>query len=232
MLKYKTQPDKNQPIDSSRLLAAVKVALFNQIFISTPTSIAIFYIRQHLGASCHPDKLPTLLIVLLDLAIFTLVEEIGFYYTHRFVHWGPLYKSIHKKHHEWTAPVGVVSIYAHPVEYALSNVMPLVLGPTLMTSHLLTTWIWFTMAVMTTIIHHSGYHLPFFPSNEFHDFHHLKFTCNYGLTGWLDYLHGTDKLYSNTVQKRRDHINFNVRPLAWSTRTDSDSNAASNKRSN
>jgi len=39
----------------------------------------------------------------------------------RLVHLPLLYKHIHKKHHEWTAPIGVVSIYAHPLEHIVSG---------------------------------------------------------------------------------------------------------------
>lgn len=45
----------------------------------------------------------------------------------RLVHLPLLYKQIHKKHHEWTAPVGVVSMYAHPVEHIVSGSLTLTL---------------------------------------------------------------------------------------------------------
>lgn len=41
--------------------------------------------------------------------------------SHRLIHHPLLYKHIHKKHHEWTAPVGIVSIYAHPIEHVVSS---------------------------------------------------------------------------------------------------------------
>lgn len=41
----------------------------------------------------------------------------------RLVHLPLLYKHIHKKHHEWTAPIGVVSIYAHPLEHIVQPVL-------------------------------------------------------------------------------------------------------------
>ena len=81
---------------------------------------------------------------------------------------------IHKTHHEWTAPIGIVSIYAHPLEHAVANLMPPALGPLLLGSHLATAWLWFALAIMSTTVAHSGYHLPFFPSPEAHDYHHLK----------------------------------------------------------
>lgn len=53
-------------------------------------------------------------------------------------------------------------------------------------------WLWTTLAITNSMNSHSGYHFPFFPSPEAHDFHHLKFNQCYGVLGILDYLHGTD----------------------------------------
>lgn len=92
----------------------------------------------------------------------------------RLLHHPALYKEIHKLHHEWTAPVGVVSIYAHPIEHVLANLVPAVAGPLLMGAHVAMLWLWLGIVIVTTVIHHSGYHFPFMSSPEFHDFHHLK----------------------------------------------------------
>ncbi len=53
-------------------------------------------------------------------------------------------------------------------------------------------WLWISTAVFSTLISHSGYHLPFLPSSEAHDYHHAMFNQCFGFTGVLDYLHGTD----------------------------------------
>ncbi|EOD17797.1 hypothetical protein EMIHUDRAFT_102488 [Emiliania huxleyi CCMP1516] len=54
-------------------------------------------------------------------------------------------------------------------------------------------------------VHHSGFRLPwhFGPDEQpdFHDFHHQKFTCNYGHLGILDALHGTSKMYLDHCAK-------------------------------
>jgi hypothetical protein len=60
----------------------------------------------------------------------------------------------------------------------------------------------------------AGYHLPFLPSNEMHDFHHLVFNENFGTTtvGFLDWFHGTDK----TWRKRGTHVRHHV---LWGTKS-------------
>ena len=55
----------------------------------------------------------------------------------------------------------------------------------------------YSLVIINTLIGHSGYHLPFLPSSEAHDFHHLRFNVNYGTLGILDYLHGTDVQFRN-----------------------------------
>jgi len=92
----------------------------------------------------------------------------------RLLHHPYLYRRVHKMHHEWTAPIGVTSIYAHPIEHVFSNMLPPVLGPLLMGSHFATALLFFVLALVSTTISHCGYHFPFLPSPEAHDFHHQK----------------------------------------------------------
>ncbi|KAI8798362.1 fatty acid hydroxylase domain-containing protein 2 [Biomphalaria glabrata] len=204
ILTYKIQPEKNRPLLMTDFLKALKVALFNQIFVGIPVLSCTVSTMRWMGSTWSAEELPSVNRVLLELAVFAVVEEIGFYYSHRLLHHPRLYKYIHKKHHEWTAPVGIVSIYAHPVEHVFANLVPPGLGPILMGSHLFTAWLFWAIAIVSTTIDHSGYRLPVFLSPDFHDFHHLKFNTNYGVLGILDRLHGTDALFRKHTLDDRD----------------------------
>ncbi|XP_074460559.1 fatty acid hydroxylase domain-containing protein 2 [Larus michahellis] len=213
--RYRIQLGKNDPVDTKKLRQAIYVALFNQFFISLPMLVPMFSVMKWWG-NTFSKELPTFRWFLVELSIFTLIEEILFYYTHRLVHLPLLYKHIHKKHHEWTAPIGVVSIYAHPAEHMLSNTLPVLTGPMIMGSHIVSITAWLSLALVITSISHCGYHLPFLPSPEFHDFHHLKFNQCYGVLGVLDYLHGTDTAFRKTKAYERHRVLLSFTPLSES----------------
>lgn len=213
LLNYKVQPDKNTPLSLSDLKKIAKRVLFNQIIVGLPVSFLSFYVMKWRGCATN-GGLPTFQWVLLEITVFSLIEELGFYYSHRLLHHPSIYKHIHKIHHEWTAPVGLVAVYAHPIEHIMSNMLPPIVGPIVMGSHLATAWLWFALVLVSTTIAHSGYHFPFLPSPEAHDFHHLKFNQNYGVLGFLDRLHGTDNLFRASAAYQRHVLLLSCVPLS------------------
>ena len=79
----------------------------------------------------------------LDVMMFLVIEEILFFYSHYALHkFRFLYVNIHKKHHEWQSTVAYASIYAHPIEHVVSNLLPPAIGPILCGSHVATAWLW------------------------------------------------------------------------------------------
>lgn len=68
-----------------------------------------------------PQGGPTCSPLLSDLLGMEGKELTATNYLSRLFHHPKLYKKIHKKHHEWTAPIGVVSIYADPIEHVVNT---------------------------------------------------------------------------------------------------------------
>jgi len=212
MRQYKIQPGTNQPIERNKLKNLILVVLFNWFVIQPVFSYSMWFLHDWRGMP-NMRVLPSFQRVLAELIVCVLVEEVMFYYSHWLLHHKKVYKYIHKKHHEWTASVGLTSLYAHPVEHILSNLLPPAIGPLLLSSHVATSWLWFCLALTSTLNSHSGYHLPFLPSPEAHDYHHLKFNQCYGVLGILDYLHGTDKGFRASKEYERHIMLLDTTPL-------------------
>ncbi|XP_061188759.1 fatty acid hydroxylase domain-containing protein 2-like [Saccostrea echinata] len=212
ILKYKIQKGKNLMIEKRRLWDLFNNILLNSTAILLPGAVVFYFLLKWRGSDLTFTP-PSISSFFLHFSGFIVIEEIGFYYAHRLLHSSFFYKRIHKKHHEWTAPVGLTAVYAHPVEMLISNLIPFLCGPVVFASNLVTSLWWFAIAFTVTIIHHSGYHLPLLPSPEFHDFHHLKFTGNYGVLGVLDRLHGTDKLFRESSRYKKHRVIFSAATL-------------------
>jgi fatty acid hydroxylase domain-containing protein 2 len=63
---------------------------------------------------------------------------------------------------------------SHPVENLISNMWPIFGVFQFLDCHATTYILWISVSIVTTLTDHSGHHLPFLHSSEFHDFHHLQ----------------------------------------------------------
>merc|ERR1711973_1047411 len=97
------------------------------------------------------------------------------FYGHWALHTKWLYAPIHKKHHEWKSTVALASSYSNPIEFVLTGAFPGTLVQILIRPHVTSIWIYRLIYNFYTLNNHSGYHLPFLPSSESHDYHHAKF---------------------------------------------------------
>jgi fatty acid hydroxylase domain-containing protein 2 len=187
--RFKIQKDRVVSAKAIRWCALV--VLFNQVVLALPLQMVLYSTFERFGMNADAE-LPSLWVSLARMSLFVLANEVMFFYGHWMLHHRALYKSIHRMHHDFRAPFCMACEYAHPIEFVLGNVIPVVAGPLLTGAHVYELWAWLTIALLSTISGHSGYCMPFgIGDSRIHDSHHRVYANAYGSIGLLDWLHGT-----------------------------------------
>ena len=124
----------------------------------------------------NPDVryVPTTVDTFVTLMLCMLGHDFVFYHGHKLLHHRSIYKYIHKKHHEWQAPIAAAAEYAHPIEHVITGLFSASVGLIITAAPIPVMWLWFTWLGFQVQNDHSGYHFPLMFSPEFHDYHHLK----------------------------------------------------------
>lgn len=158
---------------------------------------------------------PSFFTMAYQIGIFFVLEDAWHYWNHRALHWGPLYRHVHKLHHQYSAPFGLAAEYASPIEVMLLGIgsigVPIVWCALTKDLHILTMYVWISLRLIQAIDAHSGYEfpwslhhfLPFWAGADHHDMHHEQFVGNYASSfRWWDHVLGTEsKSRSMTKQK-------------------------------
>jgi sterol desaturase/sphingolipid hydroxylase (fatty acid hydroxylase superfamily) len=123
-----------------------------------------------------------------DFVLGAFMTDILFYTCHRILHLPMFYKRYHMKHHKIVAPIGISALYTTPIDLYVGSLIPIYLPMILLSAHPYTIKIWIILTTANSVIMaHSGFKIM----ADFHDYHHEKFTKNYGMNLFMDYLMGT-----------------------------------------
>jgi len=126
-----------------------------------------------------------------SIAFMIVVHDAYFYWTHRLLHWKPLFRRVHRIHHESINPSPWSAFSFHPIEAVISfGIIPLIVF-TIPFHVSAVKWFLIYMTVLN-VMGHLGYEL--FPrgftrhwltwwhnTSTHHNLHHRRVHCNYSL---------------------------------------------------
>lgn len=140
----------------------------------------------------------------LSVLAYLAAHDSWFYWTHRAMHWPPLYKRIHAVHHASRPPTAWAAMSFHPWE-AVTGAIVIPALVFIIPIHV--AMLGMVLAIMTImgVTNHMGWEI--FPkwlvhgrlgqgliTASHHELHHQKYQCNYGLYfRFWDQLCGTDR---------------------------------------
>lgn len=193
-----------------------KQVLFSHFTIELPAIWLFHPMAESIGMTTWQVPFPSWKTQLPQIAFFFVFEDMCHFFAHQALHYGPLYRHIHKLHHKYSAPFGLAAEYAHPAEVFILGTGT-IMGPLLWcyflgNLHIITVYAWITLRLFQAIDAHSGYDfpwslqriIPFWSGADHHDFHHMAFTNNYSTSfRWFDRAFGTDDKY-RAYRKRMD----------------------------
>jgi len=126
-----------------------------------------------------------------SIGLMIVMHDTYFYWTHRLMHWKPLFKWVHKTHHLSTNPTPFAAYAFHPLEAVVEiGIIPLIAFT--IPYHRSAMTVFSLYALLLNVIGHLGYEL--FPkgfashrlfkwhnTSTHHNMHHRLVKCNYGL---------------------------------------------------
>ncbi|KAH6688002.1 C-4 methylsterol oxidase [Plectosphaerella plurivora] len=211
--KYKIQPQKMPTLKEQ--WECTYYVLFSHFTVELPQ----IWLFHPLATWCGMEfgvPFPPAWKIAMQISIFFVMEDTWHYWFHRLFHYGPLYRSVHKLHHYYSAPFGLAAEYASPIE-VMALGMGIVGSPILWVAvtkdmHLFTMYLWIVLRLFQAIDAHSGYDfpwslrhfMPFWAGADHHDLHHEKFIGNYASSfRWWDYMLDTEA-GAEANKKRRE----------------------------
>ena len=80
--RYKIQETVNAPVSKAKYIKTVKLVAFNSLVTNLLFTVVVYPISKWRGTP-FGYELPSFYRVIIDLAVFALCLEVGFYYSHR-----------------------------------------------------------------------------------------------------------------------------------------------------
>ena len=101
---------QEKSVTNAQIWKCTKVVLLTHFTCEFPLIYLFHPICCYFGMATYQVPFSPVALMAAQIAFFFVFEDMFHYFAHRALHWGPLYKNIHKLHHEFSAPIGLVSL--------------------------------------------------------------------------------------------------------------------------
>ena len=199
--------EKNKIQTATRAEASIKREIawsLSTVFIfSLLATLGVYWIDQGYTKVYFSIQERGRIYFVLSILAYLVLHDTYFYWIHRFMHWRPVFKRVHRVHHLSHTPSPFASLSFSPAEAVLQfgiNLIVIFLIPL----HPLAIVIFAIYNTMINTAGHTGFEIvpDFLSRNRFlkygltvthHDMHHSRMNCNYGLCFvFWDRLMGTE----------------------------------------
>lgn len=106
---------EEDPVQIKRALKWSAISLLGNAILTTPFHLAVAYGWSEVYWDID-DQPWGWGWVLVSMGIYLIVTETMIYWVHRALHWGPLWKYIHKPHHSFKTPTSFVGVAFNPLD--------------------------------------------------------------------------------------------------------------------
>lgn len=184
--------------------------------------------KHHLTRIYEPINKFGYLYYFASIGLMILIHDTYFYWTHRFMHWKPIFKWVHKIHHLSLNPTPFAAYAFHPLEaFVEIGFIPLIAFTVPYHRSAMTVFAIYT--ILLNVVGHLGYEL--FPkgfanhklfkwhnTSTHHNMHHRLTKYNYGLYfNFWDRMMGTNHPHYeesfNEIVEQRDQSKLTVNQM-------------------
>jgi sterol desaturase/sphingolipid hydroxylase (fatty acid hydroxylase superfamily) len=173
------------------IIREIKYSFFTILIFGVVILLVIWASKNGLTRVYEPINKYGYTYYFFSIGLMIFIHDAYFYWTHRLMHWRPLFKWVHKTHHLSVNPTPFAAYAFHPVE-ALIEIGIIPLMAFTIPHHGSAITIFSLYSLLLNVMGHLGYEL--FPkgfashwlfkwhnTSTHHNMHHRLVKCNYGL---------------------------------------------------
>jgi len=190
------------PVSSTQVRRELLSSVTSLIIIGL-MGLAMYGLAQSGMSRLYSDNRYGAVWFVVSIPVMLVIHDTYFYWMHRFMHWKPVFKHVHRLHHMSRDPSPLCAFTLNPLEVLLEMTPPGLIMMTLPV-HDSAFLLFVTFQVFVNIIGHLGFELypksfvrsplgKLFNSTTYHHLHHHKPDTNYSFYfNFWDRLMGTN----------------------------------------